>query len=101
MNAAPKLVCPYCQSPNVSVQLIEVGQQTTKKGVGFGGHVNNAARGVTAVATLGVSNLFWKKSHGTNKTTTVNATMGVCQNCGSTFEIAQGRFGSAPGSVFR
>ena len=95
------LCCPNCHGTNVSVQLVEVGQQTTKKGVGFGGHVNNAARMTTAVMTLGVSNLVWKKSRGTNKTKTINATMGVCQTCGCTFEVQQGNFGSAPGSVIR
>lgn len=56
---------------------------------------------MTAVATLGMSNLVWKKSKGTNKTKTVNATMGICQNCGHTFEIKKGKFGSAPSSIFR
>lgn len=98
---ASALRCPNCGSPNVSVQLVEQGQITTKKGVGFGGHMNNLARGTTAVMTLGVSNLVWKKSEGTNKTKTVNSTMGICQNCGNAFEINKGKFGSAPGSIFR
>lgn len=93
--------CPNCGSGNVQVQLVEQGQQTTKKGLGFGGHVNNAARALTAVSTLGVSNLVWKKSKGTNKTKTVNATMGICQQCGSAWEIKEGKFGSAPGSILR
>lgn len=93
--------CPDCGSENVQIQLMEQGQQTTKKGVGFGGHVNNAARGMTAIMTLGASNLVWKKSKGTNKTKTINATVGICQNCGNMWEIQQGKFGSAPGSVFR
>ena len=93
--------CPNCGSYNVQVQIVEVGQQTNKKGVGFGGHMNNMARGMTAVATLGMSNLVWKKSMGTSKTKTVNATMAVCQQCGSSWEVKQGKFGSAPGSIFR
>ena len=28
--------CPNCRSENVQVQLVETGQQTNKKGVGFG-----------------------------------------------------------------
>ena len=95
------LCCPNCHSSNVNVQLVEIGQTTTKKGVGFGGHVNNAARMTTAVMTLGMSNLVWKKSKGTNKTKTVNSTVGICQNCGCTFEIQQGKYGSAPGSIIR
>ena len=50
--------CPECGSENVQVQLVEEGQQTNKKGVGFGGHINNSARGLTALCTLGISNLF-------------------------------------------
>lgn len=93
--------CPECGSDNVQVQMVEQGQTTSKKGVGFGGHMNNMARGMTAVATLGMSNLVWKKSKGTNKTKTVNATVGICQNCGHTFEIKKSKFGSAPSSIFR
>lgn len=93
--------CPNCGSENVQVQLVEAGQQTNKKGIGFGGRMNNTARGFTAICTLGVSNLFWKKSKGTNKTKTINNTMGICQNCGNTWLINKGKFGSAPPSIFR
>lgn len=93
--------CPICGSENVQVQLVEAGQQTNKKGVGFGGRVSNTARGFTALCTLGLSNLFWKKSKGTNKTKTINNTMGICQSCGNTWVINKGKFGSAPTSIFR
>ena len=93
--------CPNCGSENTQVQLVEQGQQTSKKGVGFGGHMNNAARGATALVTFGASNLVWKKSKGTNKTKTINATMGICQDCGNAWEIKKGKFGSAPGSIFK
>ena len=102
------LCCPSCGSSNVQVQLVEQGQMTTKKGVGFGGHMNNIARGTTAVMTLGMSNLVWKKSKGTNKTNTVTATMGICQNCGNTWTIDSSdnggndkKLGWAKGSIFR
>ena len=72
--------CPICGSENVQVQLVEAGQQTNKKGVGFGGRVNNTARGFTA---------------------TINDTMGICQNCGNTWVINKGKFSSAPTSIFR
>lgn len=77
--------CPNCGSTNVNVQIIEKGQQTKRKGIGLGGHVNNAARAVTAVGTLGMSNLLWKKSEGNNKTKTKSATVAVCQECGNTW----------------
>lgn len=93
--------CPKCGSENVQVQLVEEGQQTNKKGIGFGGHINNSARGFMALCTLGMSNLFWKKSKGTNKTKTINSTVGICQNCGNTWVIKKGKLGSAPISIFR
>jgi len=74
--------CPKFNSENVIVQMAQDSEKTSKKGVGFGGHMNNAARAVTAVSTLGMSNLFWKKSKGTNKTKVKNKAVAVCQNCG-------------------
>ena len=79
--------CPKCNSTNVTVTREEVGSKTKKKGVGAGGHINNTARGLTAVCTLGLSNIVWKKSKGTNKTTNQNVTIGICQDCGNTWEI--------------
>lgn len=94
--------CPSCGSRNVNVQVITNGAQTTKKGVGFGGHVNNAARGITAVATLGASNLFWKKSKGTNKTKIESSKIAICQECGESWEVGKsGGLGIAPKSVFK
>lgn len=81
------MICPNCGGSNVNVQVVEQGQKSKKKGVGLGGHMNNMARGMTAVATLGVSNLVWKKSKATSKTKTQNATMGVCQDCGNVWEL--------------
>ena len=57
--------CPKCGSGNVVVQMVEKGQQTKRKGIGLGGHVNNTARGLTAICTLGMSNLVWKNPKGT------------------------------------
>lgn len=94
--------CPQCGSENVTVQAVEKGQMTTKKGVGFGGHINNMARKTTAMCTLGFSNLFWKKNEGTNKTTTQNASFGICQDCGNMWEIGKSKGPkSAPKSIFR
>lgn len=79
--------CPKCGSENVTIQLIQSGEKTKKHGVGLGGHVNNAARGLTAVCTLGMSNLVWKKSKGSEKTTIKNAKICLCQNCGSSWGV--------------
>lgn len=78
--------CPSCGSNNVNVQMVEQGQKTSKKGTGLGGNLNNAARTAMAVGTLGVSNMLWKKSKGTNKTKTINKTMAICQECGNSWE---------------
>lgn len=93
--------CSKCGSENVQVQVVEKGQQTNKKGIGFGGHMNNSARGLSAICTLGMSNLFWKKSKGTSKTKTINDTVGVCQNCGNTWTIKKNKMGFAPISIFK
>ena len=60
--------CPKCGSENVNAQIVQTGGKTKKKGNGLGGHLNNTARGLTAICTLGVSNLVWKKSKGNEKT---------------------------------
>ena len=79
--------CPNCGSENVTIQLVQEGAKTSRKGVGFGGHMNNAARGITAVATLGMSNLVWKKSKGGSKTKITNTKVCLCQGCGTSWEL--------------
>ena len=70
----------------VTVTFVQTGAKSTHKGVGLGGHLNNAARGLTAIGTLGASNLFWKKSKGGTETTFKNEKVFVCQNCGNTWK---------------
>jgi GTP cyclohydrolase III len=79
--------CPECGSENCTVSLVQSGEVTKKSGVGIGGHANNAARAATAVMTLGLSNLAWKKSKGVNKTKAKNVKIAVCQDCGNSWEI--------------
>lgn len=79
--------CPKCGSENVTIRIVETGSTTKKKGNGFLGHMNNAARAVTAVSTLGMSNLIWKKSKGGEKTTTTTEKVCLCQNCGESWPI--------------
>lgn len=79
--------CPNCGGENVSIQMVQGEAKTSHKGVGLGGHVNNAARGLTAVATLGVSNLVWKKSKGGSKTKIETHKVCLCQSCGHSWEI--------------
>ncbi len=74
--------CPKCGGDNVSISLEQVSSKTKKSGVGFGGHMNNMARGVTAVCTLGMSNLVWKKSKGTEKSKIQSQKVCLCQSCG-------------------
>ena len=82
------MICPKCGSQNVNVQIIQTGGKTKKKGNGVGGHVNNAARGITAVCTLGLSNLVWKKSKVGEKTTFQNESVCICQNCGNSWKAS-------------
>ena len=79
--------CPDCGSNDVSIEMVKTGEKTTKKGVGLGGHVNNTARGLTAIATLGMSNLVWKKSKGTEKSVSTMEKVCICQNCGNSWYI--------------
>ncbi len=67
------MVCPQCNNENVSIEFVEKGSKTKKRGNGVLGHMNNAARATTATMTLGMSNLVWKKSKGNEKTTTKSA----------------------------
>lgn len=76
-----------CGSENVTISMQQVSSKTKKSGVGFGGHMNNAARGLTAMCTLGLSNLVWKKSTGTAKEVVKNQKMCLCQNCGNSWPI--------------
>lgn len=76
------MVCPNCNSDNVTIQLEQVEAVTSKKGNGLGGHINNAARAYTAVCTLGLSNLVWKKSKGGEKTKIKSKKVCICQDCG-------------------
>ena len=81
------MVCPKCNSENVNVQIEQVSSKTKKHGNGFGGIVNNTARAATAVCTLGMSNLVWKKSKGGEKTTVENKKVCVWQNCGHSWDL--------------
>ena len=85
------MICPKCQSENVNVQLVEVGSKgkTKKTGVGVGGHAYNATRGLVAISTLGMSNIFMKKAKGQEKTKTKTKTetFCICQNCGNSWKV--------------
>lgn len=79
--------CPICKSENVFVTMQETGAKTVKKGNGLGGHLNNQARAVTGLMTMGASNLLWKKSKGTEKMKITSSTVGICQDCGNSWKI--------------
>lgn len=75
--------CPKCKSENVKADTGRRQDKETRNGLG--GHINNTARGLTAICTLGMSNLVWKKSKGNEKTKFKNKTVCICQNCGHTW----------------
>lgn len=81
------MTCPNCGSENVTIEMMQTASKSKHKGVGLGGHLNNAARGLTAVGTLGMSNLVWKKSKGGSKTKFTNEKVCLCQNCGNSWMI--------------
>lgn len=84
---AKQLSCPKCGGTNLQVQMVEAGMTTKHKGNGLLGNVNNAARGVAALSTLGMSNLVWKKSKGGSKTTVNMQKVCICQDCGYSWDI--------------
>lgn len=79
--------CMRCASNNVTVEVMQSGGRTRKHGTGLGGNMNNAARGFTALGTLGTSNLFWKKSKGTEKMKFKMQKVAICQGCGHDWAI--------------
>ena len=79
--------CPKCKSDDVNISIEQTGSKTKKSGVGFGGHMNNMARGMTAIATLGMSNLVWKKAKGSEKSVATTEKVCLCQNCGYSWTI--------------
>lgn len=81
------MICPKCGGQNVTVQLVETGTKGKKSGVGLGGHINNAARGIMAISTLGMSNLVWKKAKGTSSSKTITKKVCLCQGCGNSWKI--------------
>lgn len=85
--------CPKCKSEDVSIELVQVGEKTKNHGNGLGGHINNAARTTTAIMTLGMSNLVWKKSKGGEKTEAVNQRVCLCQSCGYMWSLDKGKKG--------
>ncbi len=86
-SGAPALKCPNCGSTNVTVQMMQIAGKTKKHGTGLGGNINNAARGMTAMMTFGMSNLVWKKSKGTEQVKYTNQKVCLCQNCGNSWNI--------------
>ena len=83
------MICPQCGSENVTITMHQIGSETEKYGVGFDGHMNNLARGIVAVCTLGLSNLFWRKRTGSERAVTRTKKICLCQNCGHSWEIRE------------
>lgn len=81
------MTCPKCGSENVTIEMVQTGGRTAKHSTGFGGKLNNTARAITAISTLGMSNLVWKKSKGTEKTKFKNEKVCLCQDCGNSWAI--------------
>lgn len=50
--------CPKCKSEDVTIEMVSTAEMTKKRGNGLAGHAKNAARGVMAMGTFGMSNLL-------------------------------------------
>lgn len=79
--------CTKCKGKNVIIQFVQTDSKTKKHGNGLLGHANNTARGLTAISTLGMSNLLWKKSKGSEKSKFKNQKVCICQDCGNSWNI--------------
>lgn len=82
MFESTPLTCPRCQSTNVSVSFVQSGGRSSHRGAGLIGHSNNTMRAMTALMTLGMSNLVWRKSKGGSRQKFKNQKRALCQSCG-------------------
>lgn len=87
MQPTMSIECPKCHGHNCQITMVEVGQKTKRKGVGFGGHLNNFLRFICICASGGILWLFWKKSEGVNSTKTVTRKTAICQSCGYSWTV--------------
>lgn len=72
--------------PTLRVPVL-TGRKNTHVGAGLLGHTNNAARGLTAVCTLDLSNLWQKKSKGTSRQKFSGDIRALCQDCGHDWKV--------------
>ena len=79
--------CPKCKSQNTRIDFVQSAGKSKHKGNGIGGNMNNTARTFTAIGTVGMSNLVWKKSKGGSATKFKNDRMGICQDCGNGWKV--------------
>lgn len=79
--------CPECSSEDVRIDFVQTAGRSSRRGTGLGGNLNNAARASTALMTMGMSNLVWKKSKGSSKTKFKTERMALCQNCGASWKL--------------
>ena len=87
MFGSRDLRCPRCKRNNINVQIVEEGSRTKKSGVGLGGNVYNAVRGVANVTTLGIAGKILPKATGKEKTKNKIVKTAICQDCGHSWEI--------------
>lgn len=79
--------CPKCHSDNVRIDFVQTSGKSNHKGTGLAGNTNNALRGMTAMMTLGTSNLVWRKSKGGSGHKFKNERMALCQSCGKSWKV--------------
>ena len=75
--------CPKCKSENVNVQIEQVGGKTKVRKTGCLWEIGR----LFLICCTGGLWLLIGKRKGTNNTTFVNKSVGVCQDCGNKWYI--------------
>ena len=79
--------CSKCGSENMTIQIVEKGQVTKRKGNGAAGHAINMLRVIAILCTCGIAAFFWRKRKGENFTETKTEKIAICQDCGTTYSL--------------
>ena len=84
---APAMICPNCNSDNVTISYVQTKSNMKHKGSGLIGNSNNILRWIVILFSLGLAWFFWPASKGTSKVKHHNQRHAVCQNCGKGWRI--------------
>lgn len=77
------MVCPKCNSENVTISVQQISAKTKQRGTGC---LWGLGRAMLIICTCGLWLLVGKRK-GTGKTKIQNETVAICQNCGYTWKV--------------